>query len=159
MQNHRNVHYNAGSLKSCRLYVPSQRNNKQRKCKIINIAEDTQRGRAMAGARKDVRMAGREFRKKRQKKRDGLYVYETVHGYTAHITDCQCTLAGFYKALKILFVIKFPSRTPLPLPSRRAASLPGCALCKILYSRGSNIRVAPFNQCKVAQQFTHLRYN
>lgn len=43
---------------------------------------------AVAGVREDVRMAGREFRRKRPKKRDGLYVHETLHGYTARITDC-----------------------------------------------------------------------
>lgn len=46
--------------------------------------------------------------------RDFIHVARYGNGYTTHITDCYYILAGFYKALKILFVIKFPSTTPIP---------------------------------------------
>lgn len=36
----------------------------------------------------------------------------TGNRYTSHITNCYCTLARFYKAFKILFVIKFSSYPP-----------------------------------------------
>ena len=49
--------------------------------------------------------------------RDFMYTSRgTGNGYTSDITDCYCTLARFYKALKILFVIKFlRSRPPSPV--------------------------------------------
>lgn len=49
--------------------------------------------------------------------RDFMYTSRgTGNGYTSDITDCYCTLARFYMALKILFVVKFlRSRPPGPV--------------------------------------------
>lgn len=45
--------------------------------------------------------------------RDFMYTSRsTGNRYTSHITNCYCTLARFYKAFKILFVIKFSSYPP-----------------------------------------------
>lgn len=83
---------------------------------------------------------GGEGREERKPGRDFMYT-SRGNGYTSHITDCYCTLARFYKALKILFVIKFPSSPPThPLLS---LVHPGCTSGNLARDKGRDDSFVP----------------